>query len=91
MGMNATDSTGLHGLANMETKLILVYLMARTELLNTRLQLAIATLTSTFGLAAFFTRSKPADKAQGPPINAKNKDEESFVKYVDIRETADAN
>lgn len=43
-------------------------------------QLAIATLATTFSTAAFFmSGGEKADKSQ-PPINAKSKDEESFVK-----------
>jgi len=43
-------------------------------------QLAIATLATTFSTAAFFlSGGEKADKTQ-PPINAKSKDEESFVK-----------
>ncbi|KAG9203487.1 hypothetical protein B5807_07375 [Epicoccum nigrum] len=42
--------------------------------------LAIATLATTFSTAAFFMAGgDKADKSL-PPINAKNKDEESFVK-----------
>lgn len=47
--------------------------------LTTR-QLAIATLATTFSIAAFsLSGGEKADKTQ-PPINAKSKDEESFVK-----------
>lgn len=43
-------------------------------------QLAIATLATTFSTAAFFmSGGEKADKSL-PPINAKSKDEESFVK-----------
>jgi F-type H+-transporting ATPase subunit k len=43
-------------------------------------QLAIATLATTFSTAAFFlSGGEKVDKSQ-PPINAKSKDEESFVK-----------
>ena len=46
----------------------------------TRQQLAIATLATTFSTAAFFlSGGEKVDKSQ-PPINAKSKDEESFVK-----------
>ncbi|KAF3043814.1 hypothetical protein E8E12_010526 [Didymella heteroderae] len=42
--------------------------------------LAIATLATTFSTAAFFlSGGEKVDKTQ-PPINAKSKDEESFVK-----------
>ncbi|KAF1361301.1 hypothetical protein EJ07DRAFT_113363 [Lizonia empirigonia] len=42
--------------------------------------LAIATLATTFSLAAFsLSGGEKVDKTQ-PPINAKSKDEESFVK-----------
>mgnify|MGYP003624106409 CR=1 FL=1 len=46
-------------------------------------QLAIATLTVTIGGAFLATSGKKADAPTSPPINAKSKDEESFVKYVD--------
>jgi hypothetical protein len=46
-------------------------------------QLAIATLTVTIGGAVLATGGKKADAPTSPPINAKSKDEESFVKYVD--------
>ncbi|KAF2621402.1 hypothetical protein BU25DRAFT_416180 [Macroventuria anomochaeta] len=43
-------------------------------------QLAIATLATTFSIAAFsLSGGEKVDKTQ-PPINAKSKDEESFVK-----------
>lgn len=46
----------------------------------TSLQLAIATLATTFSIAAFsLSGGEKVDKTQ-PPINAKSKDEESFVK-----------
>lgn len=42
----------------------------------------MATLGTTFATAAFFMRGgeKP-EQQQTPPINAKSKEEESFVKY----------
>ncbi|KAF2029754.1 hypothetical protein EK21DRAFT_67010 [Setomelanomma holmii] len=43
--------------------------------------LAIATLTVTIGGAFLATSGKKADAPTTPPINAKSKDEESFVKY----------
>jgi hypothetical protein len=46
-------------------------------------QLAIATLSVTIGGAVLATSGKKADAPTSPPINAKNSDEESFVKYVD--------
>ncbi|KAH7062965.1 hypothetical protein BKA63DRAFT_526800 [Paraphoma chrysanthemicola] len=42
--------------------------------------LAIATLTVTIGGAFLATSGKKADAPTSPPINAKSKDEESFVK-----------
>jgi F-type H+-transporting ATPase subunit k len=46
------------------------------------LQLAMATLGTTFvGAALALSGGKAEDKSQ-PPINAKSKDEESFVKYA---------
>lgn len=53
--------------------------MPRTVLTDTS-QLAIATLATTFSIAAFsLSGGEKVDKTQ-PPINAKSKDEESFVK-----------
>jgi F-type H+-transporting ATPase subunit k len=46
-------------------------------------QLAIATLGVTIGGAVLATGGKKAEEPTSPPINAKSKDEESFVKYVD--------
>ena len=45
-------------------------------------QLAIATLATTFSLAAFSLSGGEKVDKNLPPINAKSKDEESFVKYV---------
>ncbi|KAF2748803.1 hypothetical protein M011DRAFT_485459 [Sporormia fimetaria CBS 119925] len=48
--------------------------------------LAIATLTTTIGGAWLAMRGgdKPAEAQQGPPMNAKSKDEEKFIKnFVD--------
>ncbi|KIW06022.1 uncharacterized protein PV09_03201 [Verruconis gallopava] len=42
--------------------------------------LAMITLGTTFVTAGYFMRGNPADKAQGPPIGASSKEEESFVK-----------
>ncbi|KAF2019178.1 hypothetical protein BU24DRAFT_489200 [Aaosphaeria arxii CBS 175.79] len=42
--------------------------------------LAIATLTTTFAGAFLATRGGSKPEQQGPPINAKSKEEESFVK-----------
>ncbi|KAH7071053.1 hypothetical protein FB567DRAFT_539185 [Paraphoma chrysanthemicola] len=42
--------------------------------------LAIATLTVTIGGAFLATSGKKAEAPTSPPINAKSKDEESFVK-----------
>ena len=56
--------------------------MKRKDLANVVLQLAIATLATTFSIAAFsLSGGEKVDKTQ-PPINAKSKEEESFVKYV---------
>lgn len=45
-------------------------------------QLAIATLATTITGAVLATGGKKAEDLSQPPINAKSKDEESFVKYV---------
>ena len=50
---------------------------------TTTSQLAIATLGITFTGAALAMGGKKAEDPTSPPINAKSKDEESFVKYVD--------
>ena len=55
-----------------------------TACANTTLsQLAMATLGVTIGGAALAMGGKKAEEPTSPPINAKSKDEESFVKYVD--------
>ena len=46
-----------------------------------RIQLAIATLSVTFAGAYLSTSGKKAENVTQPPINAKSKEEESFVKY----------
>ncbi|KAH3915259.1 hypothetical protein HBI56_163930 [Parastagonospora nodorum] len=50
--------------------------------------LAIATLTVTIGGAVLATGGKKAEAPTSPPINAKSKDEESFVKQY-IEKAAD--
>jgi F-type H+-transporting ATPase subunit k len=52
------------------------------------MQLAMATLGTTFvgSWLALRGGSKP-EKEQGPPINAKSKEEENFVKYALDRRT----
>ena len=51
----------------------------------TNAQLAIATLATTFTGAFLAMGGKKAEDVSQPPINAKSKDEESFVKCVDMR------
>ncbi len=48
-------------------------------------QLAIATLSVTFAGAYLSTRGGKAEEVTQPPINAKSKEEESFVKYGLLR------
>lgn len=43
-------------------------------------QLSIATLSITFGGAALAMGGKKAEKTTTPPLNAKNNDEEKFIK-----------
>jgi len=42
----------------------------------------MATLGVTFSVAALATGGKKAEDSTQPPINAKSKEEESFVKYA---------
>lgn len=46
------------------------------------LQLAMATLGVTFGIAALSMGGSKKSTAQGPPINASSKEEEAFITYV---------
>jgi hypothetical protein len=43
------------------------------------LQLAMATLATTFGLPFLLTRGGGSKQTTTPPINAKSKDEEKFI------------
>ncbi|KAH4124933.1 hypothetical protein HBH70_244380 [Parastagonospora nodorum] len=58
------------------------------KVLGIPLALAIATLTVTIGGAVLATGGKKAEAPTSPPINAKSKDEESFVKQY-IEKAAD--
>lgn len=51
------------------------------------MQLSIATLATTFvGSWAMMGGKKKEGEQKGPPINAKDQDEEKFIQYVEHRE-----
>lgn len=57
--------------------------LSRPAIINScSLQLAMATLGVTFGVAALSMGGSKKSTAQGPPINASSKEEEAFIKYV---------
>jgi F-type H+-transporting ATPase subunit k len=51
----------------------------RWEHHSNSLQLAMATLATTFGVPYLLTRGGSAKKSTTPPLNAGSKDEEKFI------------